>query len=156
MRTAGTGQGREHDTGGLIRRDRIHWLDRDAPNAAQTAIWDKLDVLKQALNRTLFLGLQVFEGHYAAYPAGGFYKRHLDCFRANDDRMVSLIVYLNHDWIAADGGRLRVYDSDSHTDVDPVGGTMSCFMSRESEHEVMESHRDRFSIAGWFKVAPRV
>jgi SM-20-related protein len=49
---------------------------------------------------------------------------------------------------------LRVYDATSHTDVSPVGGTLACFLSRESEHEVLESHGERFSVAGWFKVRP--
>jgi SM-20-related protein len=52
-------------------------------------------------------------------------------------------------------GELRIYDGDAHTDVDPIGGTMACFLSRVSEHEVMESHTERFSLAGWFKVRPR-
>ncbi len=149
---AGTGQGLENTKGGGIRSDETYWFDRELENPAQELIWEKLDLLRQAFNRTLFLGITGFEGHYSAYPKGGFYKRHKDSFRADSKRIVSLIVYLNRDWKSADGGQLRIYDGDSYTDIDPVGGTMVCFMSRESEHEVMPSHQERFSFCGWFKV----
>lgn len=87
---------------------------------------------------------------------GAFYRRHLDRFHKDDSRLVSFVLYLNQDWKAADGGRLRIYQEDSHTDIDPVRGTMVCFMSRESEHEVMESFASRYSFTGWFKVDPAV
>jgi SM-20-related protein len=148
---AGVGQGDKqvHD---LVRRDETHWLDRAAGNAVQSALFKKLDSLKVAFNHTLYLGLDVLEGHYAAYPDGGFYGRHLDCFHQDDTRVVSLVLYLNQDWKPGDGGQLRIYNKDeSHVDVVPVGGTMVCFMSRESEHEVLSCHGPRFSFAGWFK-----
>ena len=62
------------------------------------------------------------------------------------------MLYLNRDWKPEDGGRLRIYGETSHTDIDPVGGTLVCFMSRESEHEVLESFAGRCSFTGWFKV----
>ena len=114
-------------------------------------LWIQLDSLKQALNRTLFLGLVAFEGHYALYERGGFYVKHRDSFAQDDARVVSLILYLNSDWKAADGGKLRIYRSDSWVDVEPVGGTLVCFFSQESEHQVLRSHASRISLAGWFK-----
>ncbi len=118
-------------------------------------LWRRFDLLKAAFNRTLFLGLTDFEGHYAAYPEGGFYERHKDGFRRDSARVVSFVLYLNRDWKPADGGRLRVYTKgqsggESHVDVDPIGGTMVCFLSGESEHEVLLNHRPRFSLTGWF------
>ena len=153
---AGTGKGVRKKVNDLVRRDEIHWLDRVLGNPVQSGLWEKLDSLKQALNRTLYLGLADFEGHYAVYPEGGFYRRHLDCFRKDDARKVSLVLYLNQDWKPSHGGQLRIYSSSdsrdgSHVDVDPVGGTMVCFMSRESEHEVRLNYRPRFSFTGWFK-----
>lgn len=133
------------------RRDETHWLTRETANAPQNKLWSKLDFLKRTFNRKLFMGISSFEGHYAAYPQGGFYQRHLDCFREDDARIVSFVLYLNQNWKSSDGGRLRIYNENSHTDVDPVGGTMACFLSREKEHEVMESHANRFSFTGWFK-----
>jgi SM-20-related protein len=133
-----------------IRSDETCWLDRGTQNLAQAKLWKKIDLLKQAFNRGLFLGLTDFQGHYASYPEGGSYQRHRDCHRSDSNRVVSLIIYLNRDWVSADGGRLRVYADESFQDVDPVGGTLVCFMSRESEHEVLISHKRRASFTGWF------
>lgn len=151
---AGTGQGSGHELRPSVRNDMVHWLNRAAPNRIQQALWRKLDRLKNAFNRTLYLGIRGFEGHYAFYPEGGFYKRHLDCFRKGGDRVISLVLYLNQDWQAVDGGRLRIYQGDakdSHIDVSPYGGTMVCFMSQDSEHEVLLNHKGRASFTGWFK-----
>jgi SM-20-related protein len=148
---AGTGKGKGREVRDQIRRDEIHWLDPDTNIPVQLRLHEKLNSLRLAFNRGLYLGLVEFEGHYAAYPSGGFYKRHLDCFKSDDARMVSIILYLNHDWKARDGGRLRIYANGSQVNVDPVGGTLVCFLSRELEHEVLLSHAARFSFAGWFK-----
>lgn len=152
FKRAGTGQGSGKGVRDLVRRDQIYWLDQSNATDAQNLIWQELEKLKQEFNRTLFLGINSFEGHYAAYPEGGFYKRHLDCFQKNDDRVVSLILYLNKDWKPVDGGELRVYENTNHLDIQPKGGTLVCFMSREKEHEVLTSHAPRFSFSGWFKI----
>ena len=159
---AGVGRGLNSRPGGEVRRDETCWLERDQPGAAlaQGELFSALQQLRTALNRYLYLGLVDFEGHYAVYPTEGFYRRHLDCFRngggSDDERCVSLVLYLNSDWQPADGGRLRLYGRDgvTFTDIDPVGGTLVCFMSRETEHEVLLNHRERFSFVGWFKVRP--
>ena len=140
-----------------VRKDEIYWLERLGPvadsSAVQAMLWQKLDSLKQALNRSLYLGLTDFEGHYAIYPEGGFYRRHIDCFNNDNARVVSLILYLNPDWRPEHGGKLRIHertDPAGSIDVDPVGGTLACFLSRETEHEVLESHQPRRSFTGWF------
>jgi SM-20-related protein len=149
---AGTGKGEALEVRDDIRRDDIHWLERDAANPARSALWAKLDELRLSLNREQFLGLRDFEGHYAVYPSGGFYRRHLDTFRGDPSRLVSLILYLNEGWEAADGGELRIYLKDGkHLDLPPVGGTLVCFLSQEFEHEVLPARRARASFTGWFK-----
>ena len=146
------GRGLETQVETSIRKNKICWIDRNLPTEAQAELWLKLDLLKRAFNQILFLGLNEFEGHYASYPSGGYYKRHLDSFATKPSRLVSIILYLNHSWVEADGGKLRVYqECDQHIDVNPVGGTLACFLSRESEHEVLESHQFRYSFTGWFK-----
>ena len=152
LQRAAVGRGAHRQIKDEVRRDEIRWLDRELPNVAQAALWAKLDLLKPAFNRALFLGLADFEGHYASYPTGGFYRRHLDTFRDNDARVVSIVLYLNHHWLPSDGGQLRLYAADgSYVAISPVGGTLVCFMSGISEHEVMPGLRPRFSFAGWFK-----
>ena len=91
---AGTGQGSGHGIHELVRRDTVHWLGRVDNTAAQSNLWVRIDALKKVLNQTLFLGLSEFDGHYASYPDGGFYRRHLDCFKGDSTRVVSLILYL--------------------------------------------------------------
>jgi SM-20-related protein len=152
LHRAGTGQGNEPQVNDRVRSDHIHWLERTRANPVQTILWDKLDTLRTAFNQALYLGLNDFEGHYAIYPTGGFYKRHTDSFRDDCTRVVSVILYLNENWQSVDGGDLHVYQKDgSYVDIHPVGGTLVCFLSRESEHEVMPSFRPRSSFAGWFK-----
>jgi len=156
FKRAGTGHGDGKTMGDSTRSDEIHWLDRDTQNSAQSLLWRRVDALKVAFNHTLFLGLRNFEGHYAVYPKGGFYGRHLDCFRDGGDRVITFILYLNQNWLAVDGGRLRIHGAKgSHRDVDPEGGTMVCFMSADSEHEVLLNHSPRFSFTGWFNSSER-
>ncbi|MEK6774089.1 MAG: 2OG-Fe(II) oxygenase [Bdellovibrionota bacterium] len=148
---AGVGQGDQRTIRDLIRRDEVCWLNRDKATAVQSCLWNQLDLLKTTLNQSHFLAAQNFEGHYAFYPEGGFYKRHLDSSLRNNNRLVSLILYLNPDWKPGDGGCLRVYTADSYTDIQPIGGTLVCFASQELEHEVLSSNCPRLSFTGWFK-----
>lgn len=154
---AGVGKGSTRTLGARwIRNDSTYWLDRESTTRAQTLLWRKIDLLMVALNRTLFLGLTDFEGHYAVYPESGFYQRHKDSFQRDPSRMVSFILYLNRNWKPEDGGRLRVYSTgadgvETHRDIDPIGGTLVCFLSGETEHEVLFSLRQRFSLSGWYK-----
>jgi SM-20-related protein len=139
-----------------VRTDATYWLNPAAQNPVQAMLWRKIHLLKTALNRSLFLGLNSFEGHYAVYARGGYYHRHRDCFRGGSERIVSFVLYLNRDWKPEDGGCLRMYTSDkdgleSHTDLNPIGGTLVCFMSADFEHEVLLNHRQRYSLTGWFK-----
>jgi len=155
FRQAGIGRGslRTHLE---IRNDQTMWWDRMHSTPVQRSIWRRLDLLRLTFNRSLFMGLRDFEGHYAAYPPGGFYHRHLDCFSGDSGRVVSFILYLNREWRPEDGGRLRLFLKDTgraenFLDIDPVAGTMVCFLSREFEHEVLQSHRPRHSLTGWFR-----
>jgi SM-20-related protein len=148
---ARTGHGAQTAVHEEIRSDEIHWLERASSEPSQVSLWKQLDRLKQAFNRSLFLGLNEFEGHYAVYPTGGYYRRHLDSFSGGGSRVVSLILYLNSEWKSVDGGQLRVYDKDgTYREITPVGGTLVCFLSQVSEHQVMPSLRRRESFSGWY------
>ncbi len=149
--SAGTGQGQGHQVRHLIRSDQVYWLEEILANLIQQQLWDQINALKQALNRGLYLGLRDFEGHYASYPKGGFYKKHIDSFQHDQKRMVSVIIYLNRNWQSKDGGQLRMYAADQHTDIAPLAGTLVCFLSHELVHEVLQSHKTRLSFSGWFK-----
>ncbi|MBC7398191.1 MAG: 2OG-Fe(II) oxygenase [Bdellovibrionales bacterium] len=148
---ARVGKGAQNQVHSGVRRNELCWLDREAATKAQAELWTELDQLKQALNRNLFLGIHDFEGHYAIYPPGGFYQRHRDTFASDPKRVVSLILYLNESWNQNDGGQLRIYEGDSHRDIEPVSGTLLCFLSKDIDHEVLTSHADRLSFTGWFR-----
>ncbi len=149
FRAAGIGAGTAVDRP-EIRSDRIHWLDPGALPEAVAPYWARLDALREELNQTLYLGLRGFEGHFAVYPAGAFYKRHIDQFKTAPHRMVSCILYLNQDWTPEDGGLLRIYaPDDAGIDVVPHAGTFVCFLSDRIPHEVLPARRERFSITGW-------
>jgi SM-20-related protein len=64
-------------------------------------------------------------------------------------------MYLNPDWQMQDGGQLRVYQPNSDdvvATVMPEYGTFVIFLSEDFPHEVLAAHRDRYSIAGWFRI----
>src|SRR5690606_40843214 len=51
--------------------------------------------LRLYVNRHLFLGLYEYECMFAHYPAGAFYKKHLDAFKSGINRRLSTVLYLN-------------------------------------------------------------
>lgn len=152
---AGVGRGAARVQRSDIRGDRILWLDQSSASSAQQPLWQALDALRLALNEALLLGLFSFEGHYALYPPGTFYRRHRDQFRgaagSSDIRVVSCAIYLNENWALPDGGALRIYDDERVRDVLPVAGTMACFLSDRFEHEVLPATRERLALTGWFR-----
>ena len=101
------------------------------------------------MNKTLYLSLKDFEVHMTVYPAGSFYKRHLDQFKKDDHRKLSVICYLNSDWKEEHGGQLRMYFENKTQDFLPLAGRLVCFRSDQIEHEVLPSTRERLSITGW-------
>ena len=54
-----------------------------------------MDGYLQRLNQSLFLGLNELEAHFAHYPAGSGYQRHLDSFQNSNLRRITIVVYLN-------------------------------------------------------------
>lgn len=139
----------DHDK--ILRTDQIHWLDRKNENVSEKAFFLLMDEFVEYLNRTCYTGINGYEFHYTLYPAGSFYKKHLDQFRNNDSRKYSLIMYLNDDWKEADGGELCIYHLDRKQTISPNNGKIVFFESGELEHEVMVTNKQRMSITGWLK-----
>jgi SM-20-related protein len=134
-----------------VRGDRIDWLE-SGQSAACDQYMALLDELRQALNFGLYLGLEDFESHFALYPPGAFYLKHLDRFRDDDRRAVSVVLYLNPDWQPEHGGALRLYLKNGEVrDVSPLAGTLVVFLSAEMPHEVLPTTCDRLSLTGWFR-----
>lgn len=98
LQKAGIGRGYEHQLNTDIRRDQIRWLD-NSTDTQKTYLKQMAD-LQYELNQALFLGLFEYESHFALYKKGDFYKKHLDSFRGNANRMVTTVLYLNPEWQA--------------------------------------------------------
>ena len=153
LRCARIGKDSERRLREDIRGDRIRWLTGETD--AQQAFLARMEVLRQTLNRELFLGLEDFEAHFALYPPGAHYARHLDSFNNNNLRRVTVVTYLNPRWRPWDGGELNLYDGDRvFESIRPEGGTLVTFLSERIPHEVAVTQRSRLSIAGWFRVRP--
>ncbi|MDX1629567.1 MAG: 2OG-Fe(II) oxygenase [Fulvivirga sp.] len=149
FRKAGIGKSDDRQIIAKIRGDYIKWID---PNHALLPVknfLNKMESLVDYLNRTCFLGIQDYETHFTVYPKGTRYVRHLDQFQDKGNRVISFVCYLNHEWTEADGGQLRLYLANKHFDVLPTAGRLACFVSSEIEHEVLECHKERYSITGW-------
>ncbi|SDA83713.1 SM-20-related protein [Algoriphagus alkaliphilus] len=156
FRHAAVGKGGQKQVRTEIRGDEVHWMDADDLSPLQAAYWEKLEEIRKALNQNCFLGLRSFEGHFARYPIGSFYKRHLDQFQAVPHRVVTVILYLNDSWTQDEEGALRMYipqedGSELIEDVLPVGGRLVIFLSGEIPHEVLPTKKERISITGWFR-----
>ncbi|MEO9193939.1 MAG: 2OG-Fe(II) oxygenase [Polyangia bacterium] len=140
--------------GTVVRGDRTAWLDDHSASGAEGLFRALVEDLRLAVNAALYLGLFRFDGHYALYPPGATYARHLDRFRDDDRRVVSLVLYLNEAWQPADGGALRLHLADGSTkDVLPVGGTVVAFLSEQFPHEVLAATRPRLALTGWLSRA---
>lgn len=190
MQLAGTGVNRQHLES--LRGDHIAWLAepleahaqpsetpaRLVQSPAQQAYWQCMQQIMTAMNQSLFMGLSSLEAHFALYPAGARYQKHLDVLqrpspRANamqtgqmpPVRVLSSVLYLNPDWQAEDGGALRLYLDpaegyeqameaavpDAFLDILPVGGRLVLFLSSQFYHEVLPARRERISLTGWFR-----
>ena len=134
-----------------IRGDFICWL-REPLYPAERVLLDQLEQLRVELNREAYLGLFDLELHYARYPPGAGYARHVDQPQGTLQRTVSLVLYLNAGWEHLDGGALRIHEApELPVDIEPLGGRLVCFLTAGREHEVLPTRRERLSISGWFR-----
>jgi SM-20-related protein len=134
-----------------VRGDFTCWL-REPFGEAESALLDRLEGLRLELNREAYLGLFELELHYALYPPGAGYERHLDQPQGTTQRKVSLVLYLNDGWGPGDGGALRMHEARNQAlDIEPVGGRLVCFLTSGREHQVLPARRERLSISGWFR-----
>lgn len=140
-----------------IRGDVILWIDELKANEAEMLFFNKINSLVNYLNKTCFLGILQKEFHYAIYPEGTFYKRHIDAFQNDDRRKLSIVCYLNEDgWLPENGGELVLYLNDNGEEetekvIYPFPGRVVIFESQIIEHEVKPVNKKRMSITGWLK-----
>lgn len=139
-----------------IRGDFILWLNEAEAGEAEKTFFGRINDFVDYLNKTCFLGILHKEFHYALYPEGTFYKRHLDTFQNDDRRKLSLVCYLNEqDWKPDYGGELVIYKNENGVEKEeiiyPFPGRVVIFESQVLEHEVRPVKTERLSITGWLK-----
>jgi SM-20-related protein len=115
-------------------------------------------LLREAINCSLYLGLKEYEGHFALYPEGAVYQKHIDQFKTgpgNQERLISVIFYLNEDWGDDQGGELVLYNPYDHQKIletiTPKLGRLACFLTENLPHEVLMATRPRYSLTGWLR-----
>ncbi|MBV7314641.1 2OG-Fe(II) oxygenase [Shewanella sp. NIFS-20-20] len=150
---AAIGRGAEQQYLTSVRGDKILWLSPD--NEVDKRYLDLMSQLRLAINRRLYLGLNEFESHYAIYHPGHHYQKHIDSLKGSQNRVLTSVLFLNPEWQTEHGGELLVY-SEADTLLETVTPTMGkwvVFLSEVFPHEVVDTHVDRYSIAGWFRVS---
>lgn len=148
---AGIGRGDEYSVVKAIRGDQIYWLEKESEFEGERYYMEVMDHFTDYLNRTCFTGIRFHEFHFAFYPPGTYYQRHLDRFQNDQSRLFSVVFYLNDQWKEADGGELVLYLPDQELVVQPLANRLAFFDSGLLEHEVRVAHRERLSITGWFR-----
>jgi SM-20-related protein len=161
----GHGASLQHASG--IRSDRICWFkvartdlvpdedDEDdgdgegvVPGPAVRRYLAALDATRVAIARSCFLPLSHIELHAACYEPGTRYGAHLDTFKDDTRRVISVCYYLNEEWRDDDGGFLRLHTQPPR-DVAPRFDRLVIFRSGDMLHEVLPVRRRRFSTTGW-------
>jgi SM-20-related protein len=153
FQSASIGRQQTHQLNSQVRSDKIHWLNEGKD--PQKTYLKLMGELRLALNQRLFLGLFDYESHYAHYAPGDFYHRHVDAFKGSSNRVLRTGLTLNQAWGNNDAGELLMFDDEQPSPfmmVAPRFNTCVIFLSEQFPHEVRAAKRDRYSIAGWFRV----
>jgi SM-20-related protein len=152
FREAHIGRGTEKSRHSEIRGDSILWLD-SSPAALGFLEWAAQ--FRRELNQRYFLGLQSEEFHFARYPVGKGYQKHMDQHRGQSQRKISLVLYLNPQWSENDGGELVLYSPEDEKQMTkkilPRWGRLVVFRSDLIPHEVLPCIQIRWSLTGWFR-----
>ncbi|GMU62626.1 MAG: hypothetical protein AMXMBFR34_43890 [Myxococcaceae bacterium] len=149
LQPAGIRRGAAHRLQQDIRGDRITWLSEGDARGPLAEVWARFDGLMRAVNEAAWLGLRWFDLQLAHYAPGTHYDRHRDAFPGDDNRRLTAIVYLNPEWKPEHGGQLRLFTPEP-VEVQPLADRLVVFLSERLEHEVLESHADRFAATAWF------
>mmetsp|Transcript_48268 Transcript_48268/g.109975 ORF Transcript_48268/g.109975 Transcript_48268/m.109975 type:complete len:419 (+) Transcript_48268:137-1393(+) len=165
------------------RSDRIYWLQYEALDREKqpglVTLMKKMISIPFELNKKCNLYLQASSTfQVGCYPVKGFYKKHVDggYEDINNGRKITSIFYPNKAWSSKDGGQLKVFkrrpnpfevakaeneglespvkEDEQQEEVDPQGGRILLFRSRDVPHEVLASRRKRFAITLWLMGPP--
>lgn len=151
---AGIGALDKHTVQKEIRNDQTYWLD----SKRDEELGNFFELVQETIlmfNRYCFLSLSGYEFHFAHYPPGGHYAKHVDQFQNRNNRMISVVIYLNEAWQNGDGGELEIHLPGGGTMlVEPKANTCVMFRSDSVPHAVLESFKPRYSLTGWLLYVP--
>ncbi len=150
---ASVGPAAEQQVISEIRGDYIYWIDKQK-DASMASFFELIEETVGILNRYCYLSLSGYEFHLAHYPAGCFYKKHLDQFKSRNNRMISMIIYLNENWKPGNGGELRIFRDSEDIVVEPLARRCVLFRSDIVPHEVLKTEVSRYSLTGWLLYLP--
>lgn len=137
-----------------IRGDSTYWLSRQR-DTELTSFWELVDDMIHVFNRYCFLSLGGYEFHLTRYSPGAYYAKHLDQFQNRNNRIISVVIYLNESWQAGDGGELELYDAENQSIlINPLACRCVLFKSDTVPHSVLRCNRDRYSLTGWLLHKP--
>lgn len=151
---AAIGSSEDRQIESTIRGDFIYWLDQQEDSEV-SELFGLFDEVVGQLKQQLFLSLSDYEFHFALYPPKTRYEKHVDQFHGRNNRVISMLIYLNEDWKPGDGGELKIYESDGkEVLVEPLAKRLVMFKSDTVEHEVMLTQKHRKSLTGWLLHQP--
>ncbi|MBO9665781.1 MAG: 2OG-Fe(II) oxygenase [Bdellovibrio sp.] len=154
LKKASIGHGSSKAIAADIRGDFTLWLD-EANSPLQKKFLEALNEIRQEMNRFFFLGLQRVESHFAFYPPGTGYDKHIDNHKGLNHRKITFVLYLNEAWQKGHGGELSIYNPENADEllaqVQPVFGNLILFRSDLFPHQVEKSVAPRLSVTGWFR-----
>lgn len=150
MDKAGIGVGAENQVISEIRGDYTFWLE-PSRDTHINQFFDVMEELQSQLNRYCYLSLSGSEFHLAHYPAGSYYKKHLDQFGSRSNRLITFILYLNEYWEPFHEGQLKIYPKNGQNrEIAPQSNRAVIFKSDKLPHEVLPTTVSRYSVTGWF------
>lgn len=151
MEPAAIGRGANKKRAEAIRSDYIRWIDDWQEHRGLSEYLLFIEELMLICRQRLFIQAKRFEAHWALYPVGARYKKHIDQHIATKHRQVSCVLYLSP-WQAGWGGELKLYpEGEEPVVIEPLAGRFVCFISRDMQHEVLPTNFNRASIAGWIR-----
>lgn len=156
IKAALVGRGESKKSDGAQRDVLSSWIGKNSEGERYFLAF--AEKIRLSINQNLLLGLFEFESQFLHYPVGGFYKRHIDALKGNRNRIVSMVAYLNQNWIPEDGGTLAIWNNENASipvlEVLPSAGTVVLMLSEQIPHEARSALRERRAIAGWFRLNP--
>jgi len=137
-----------------VRGDFIYWLDKEVDNELEE-LFKTLDELADKLRQYLLISIGDYKCHFALYPPKTRYEKHVDQFKGKNNRLISVLIYLNENWQPDDGGELKIHQTNGNELlIQPIAKRLVMFKSDTVEHEVMTTHTPRKSLSGWLLHKP--